>query len=328
MHIPSKLAAAITALVLSATAWAATPQKETAAGRVQVEPEVVVHASSITLADLLPANAPEALRKQASTVALGAAPQPPGVRMIYRQQLQYLLAGNKMLLAQLTIPPEMRVQRFHRMISRQEVIAAISQALGGTAKGGAATALRGLDLASIQLPAPVYVTSADPGLRVIRIESDPDRRETRFRLWTANEPANLPFTVSAAGAVKLPVLVATRGLMPGEIVSPADFSVEMRPGAGLPAKPLAMAAGLSGLEARAVVRPGEAVSRDDFGRAVLVRPETLATLIVEGPGFRIKTQVTPLEQGVLNQEIRVRNTESRQVLEARVIGRDRLMKTQ
>lgn len=314
-------------LVLSTTAWAA-PQKETAAGRIQIQPAVVVHSASVTLADLLPAQAPEAVRKQAAQVELGAAPQPPRMRIIYRQQLQYLLAGNKTLLARLDIPPEMRIERFHRTITRAEVIAAIERALGADAGGTRAPQLRGLDLASIQLPAPVYVTSSNPGLRVIRIESDPSRRETSFRLWTANEPGNLPFAIIVSGTVKLPVLISKHGLFPGEIVSPADFSIEMRPGVGLPAKPLATASGLAGLEARAVVPAGAAVALDDFGRAVLVRPETLATLIVEGPGFRIKTQVTPLEQGVLNQEIRVRNTESRQVMEARVIGRDRLMKSQ
>lgn len=293
--------------------------------RARLHNAVTVHSATLTLADLLPASASPALAKEASLVPLGAAPQPPNARVIYRQQLQFLLEDRKDLLAEISIPEEIKVQRFYRVISKQEVSSAIEQAL--SAKGGAAGA-SGLDLTDLVFSAPVYATSDDPGLQVIRIESDPARHETRFRLWTSKQPHNLPFTAIVPGAAKLPVLVAAHGLAPGEIVSAKDFTVEMRPGIGLPAKPLATAAGLSGLESQAVVRPGQPVVRDDFGRPVLVQPETLATLIVQGKGFQIKTQVTPLEQGVLNQEIRVRNTESRQVVEARVIGRDALLKTQ
>lgn len=293
--------------------------------RARLQSAVTLHSATLTLADLLPAGASPALAKEASLVPLGASPQPPNARVIYRQQLQFLLQDHQDLLAEISVPDEIKIQRFYRVISKQEVAAAIEQAL--SAKGSPADA-SGLDLADLVLSAPVYATGADPGLRVIRIESDPARHETRFRLWTSKEPHNLPFTAIVPGAAKLPVLVAAHGLAPGEIVSANDFTVEMRPSVGLPSKPLATASGLAGLESQAVVRPGQPVVRDDFGRAVLVQPETLATLIVQGKGFQIKTQVTPLEQGVLNQEIRVRNIESRQVVEARVIGRDALLKTQ
>lgn len=328
-----KLAAIITMLCFTAElgaaqaagtapAQAVLPQT---AGRARLQSSVSLQSPTLTLANLLPAGASPALSKEASLVPLGASPQPPNARVIYRQQLQFLLQDHKDLLAEISIPDEIKVQRSYRVINKQEVTAAIEQAL--SAKGDAAGA-SGLDLAGLVLSAPVYATGADPGLRVIRIESDPARHETRFRLWTSKEPRNLPFTAIVPGAAKLPVLVARHGLAPGEIVSANDFTVEMRPGIGLPVKPMTTAAGLSGLEAQAAVRPGQPVVRDDFGRPVLVQPETLATLIVQGKGFQIKTQVTPLEQGVLNQEIRVRNIESRQVVEARVIGRDALVKTQ
>ncbi|MGH9352552.1 MAG: flagellar basal body P-ring formation chaperone FlgA [Terriglobia bacterium] len=291
------------------------------AERVLLQSHVVLHSATLTLADLLPRSAPSTLRKQAAAAPLGAAPQPPRVRVIYRQQLQFLLQDDKSLLAQISIPAEISVERFHRMIARQEVASAIQQALG-SGKDGSKDAL---DLDGLELAAPIYVTDSDPGLRVIRIESDPARHETRFRLWTSKEPGNLPFSVTVPGSAKLPVLVAKHGLAPGDIVSATDFAIEMRPAAGVVAKPLAAADGLAGLEAHVVLRSGQPVVKDDFGRPVLVKPETLATLVVEGNGFRIKTMVTPLQQGVLNQEIRVRNTESRQIVEARVIGRDSLL---
>ncbi|MGH9344233.1 MAG: flagellar basal body P-ring formation chaperone FlgA [Terriglobia bacterium] len=319
-------------MLFLATWLAASGQPQSASGagksvparRVLLQSHVILHSSRFTLADLLPSSAPSALLKQAAAVALGSAPQPPMARVIYRQQLQFLLQDEKPLLAQISIPAEISVERFHRIITKQEVASAIEQALG-SGKDGSKDAL---DLEALELSAPVYATDNDPGLRVIRIESDPARHETRFRLCTSKEPGNLPFSVTVPGSAKLPVLVAKRGLAPGEIVSATDFAIVMRPAAQGLANTAATAAGLAGLEARTSLRSGQPILRDDFGRPVLVKPETLATLIVQGKGFRIKTMVTPLQQGVLNQEIRVRNNESRQVVEARVTGRDSLLKTQ
>ncbi|MGH9403982.1 MAG: flagellar basal body P-ring formation chaperone FlgA [Terriglobia bacterium] len=321
--------AIIPALFLAASFAAGGQPPEAAqagpAERTLLESRVILHSATFTLADLLPRSASSALRQQAAAAPLGAAPQPPMTRVIYRQQLQFLLQDRKPLLAEVRIPAEISIERFHRVITKEEVISAIQQALGG-GKDGSKGALSLADLNHLDWTAPVYVTGDDSGLRVIRIESDPARHETRFRLWTSKEPHNLPFSVTVPSPVKLPVLVAKHVLAPGEIVSATDFAIEMRP-AAQDLSHQATAGSLAGLEARSAIRSGQRVVQDDFGRAVLVEPETLATLIVRGSGFRIKTMVTPLQQGVLNQEIRVRNTESRQVVEAQVIGRDLLLKT-
>ncbi|HEX5483632.1 MAG TPA: flagellar basal body P-ring formation chaperone FlgA [Terriglobia bacterium] len=291
--------------------------------RTRLLSRVTLHSESFTLADLLPPSAPSGLRAEAAKIPLGEAPQPSATRILYRQQLEYLLRGHKALLAALSLPSQIDIQRTHRALTRGEILSAINHALGGQALTGSDP----LNLKGLELNAPVYVTDKDPGLRVLRIESDPLRNETRFRLWTSKEPGNLPFSVTVPGAVKLPTLVARHMLTPGEIVSATDFAVEMRPQGRNAGDPPAAAAELDGLTARAPVREGQPVSRNQFHQPVLVEPGTLATLILQGAGFSIKTIVTPLEQGVLGQEIRVRNKETRQVVEAKVTGRDRLLKT-
>ncbi|MGH9406252.1 MAG: flagellar basal body P-ring formation chaperone FlgA [Terriglobia bacterium] len=288
-----------------------------ASAPVSVRTHVVVHSSALTLADLLPASASPQLRSEASRISLGAAPQPPMTRILYRQQLEFLLANDRPLAKRLRLPSEISVERFHRAITSEEIASAIRRAVG--------TGAVALDLDHLQLQSPVYVTEADPGLTVIRIASDPMRHETRFRLWTSKEPANLPFTVTVAAVLKLPTLVSKRAVAPGEIVSATDFAVEMRPAAQSVPNPPAAAQELAGLQTRAALNQGQPVTRFDFAKAVLVQPGVLATLVVRGSGFSIKTQVTPLEAGVLGQEVRVRNTESRRVLEAKVIGRDELL---
>jgi flagella basal body P-ring formation protein FlgA len=289
---------------------------------VWLRSHVVLDSGSMTMADLLPDSAPASLRQEAVSIPLGSAPQPAMTRTLYRQQLQFLLRDHKALLRELVLPDEVTVQRAHRVLTRQEVIQAIKQATGQQG----ADFSEGLDLQDIHFSTLVYVTQAHPGLKVIRIQSDPLRDETRFRLWTSKEPGTLPFEVSVPGAVKLPILVSRHPLAPGEVVSANDFEVVMKPEGGIISGKRPSATDLAGFETRAPLRAGQAVARTEFGMPVLVRPGVLASLIVQGGDFSIKIVVTPLEQGVLGQEIRVRNRETRAVLEATVIGRDRLLK--
>lgn len=312
------------ALILSLAVSAQARDATHAPPSVQVPllSHVILHSNTFTLADLLPGNAPSALRSEAAKVTLGGAPQPAATRLLYREQLQYLLRDHPSLLAALKLPSEIVLERFHRAMTKQEIADAIRRSLGDQGHEGQ------LDLSDLQFSAPVYVTQSNPGLEVLRIESDPMRHETRFRLWTSKEPGNLPFTVVVPHEVKLPTLVASRTLAAGEIVSATDFAVEMRPGVQNPSSPATTVADLAGLETRAPIHAGEMVSHGQFAQPVLVEPGTLATLILKSPTFSIKTIVIPLEQGVLGQEVRVRNAESRQVVEAKVVGRDRLLKTE
>jgi flagella basal body P-ring formation protein FlgA len=321
------------ALLLTVTGEAvATPGSTVKSGRsnspahaaavfaARLRSHVILHSGTVTLADLLPDSAPVSLRQEAGSISLGSAPQPAMTRILYRQQIQFLLRDRKALLGQLIVPDEVAVQRAYRTLSKQEVIQAIYSAIGRD------NAYKSLDLGGIHFSTLVDVTQADPGLKVIRIQSDPLRNETRFQLWTSKERDDLPFEVSVPGAVKLPTLVSRHTLAPGEIVSANDFEIVLRSQAGiLSGKPPSVAE-LAGLETRAPLHAGQPVARTEFGMPVLVKPGVLASLIVQGGGFSIKTIVTPLEEGVLGQEIRVRNTETREVIEAKVIGRDRLLK--
>lgn len=320
MHIRS--AATTLALLLAVCAQAGEATQIQPSRRVTLLDRVVLHAYSFTLDSLLPNSAPAALHRKAKNIVLGTSPQPGASRVFYREQLQLLLRDHASLLRALRFPKQIVIKRFDRPITTNEVAQAIDRALGTEGLKGKAS----VDPQDIQFSIPVYVTAENPCLQVLRMASDPLRRETQFTLWTSNEPNNLPFTVTVQRAIKLPTLVARRVIPPDEIVSSADFAVEMRPTAGNPGASSVRAAELAGMETRATLRAGEAVARDQFKRPVLVKPGALATLIVRGPAFSIKTIVDPLEQGVLGQEIRVRNTETREVVEAKVVGRDCLLK--
>ncbi|HZT71879.1 MAG TPA: flagellar basal body P-ring formation chaperone FlgA [Terriglobia bacterium] len=318
-----RYAIAVAAIFSARCACAAEAARVLPQHRVPLLSNVVLRSGNVTLDDLLPQSAPAALHDEARRISLGQSPQPPGSRALYREQLQFLLRDHPSLTASLEIPSQIVLRRASRQLSRAEIIRAINSALGRQNPEGE----NRLDPQQVQLSVPVYVTTNDPGLEVLRISPYPLRGDTQFVLWTSNEPNILPFTVTVQRVLKLPALVTRRALPPGKIVSPADFAMEMRPQQRNGTMPFVSTQDLAGLETRAAIRAGQPVDLDLFKRPVLVKPGALATLIVHGRAFSIKTVVEPLEQGVLGQEIRVRNTETRQVVQARVVGRDRLMKS-
>ncbi|HMD96080.1 MAG TPA: flagellar basal body P-ring formation chaperone FlgA [Terriglobia bacterium] len=287
---------------------------------------VEVRSETLALSDLLPPGAPSDLLRAASGIALGNTPEPGSLRTIVRGEIEDLLRAEPELRASLSLPEHIIVSRSHRELTSHELSAAISDATGGP----------GALPLNLKLSAPVYVTKDDPGLKVVRVEFDPLRRDTRFCLWASKEPDILPFYVTVSGGSVLsaqPALVARRDLAPGEIAGANDFMAQPRKlttaavgqlsQMGLPVTPEALA----GRAARAYIKAGQVVNASMFRTVVMVNQGKLAVLVMEGRSFQISVPVIPLENGVLGQQVRVRNIDSRRVVAAEVVGPGRLRKT-
>lgn len=288
--------------------------------QVALRTQAEVKKNVIVLSDLLPENAPEDLRSAGASISLGSAPEPTSVRRISKGEIENALADHADLLAAVRIPEYVTVCRYHRALTASELATAIETAL----RREGATPASSLDVASLALSAPVYVTTDDPGLEVTEIHFDPLRRETRFRLWTTKEPRNLPFCVAISRDLKLPTLVARHDLAPGEHARPADFDVQTRTAMSEASAASLAPAQMAGLQARRLIHAGEVVNRSMFTREILAEPGLPAKLVVEGRGFRLETTVIPLERGVLGQQIRVRDPDTHRILAAEVVGKGKL----
>lgn len=280
---------------------------------------VTLGAPIVRLSDLLPSEAPGPLRARAAEIALGSAPQPGLMRTISGAEIKSRLVDAPDLLEHLKIPDRIVIQRSYRSLSTSELLQAIRLRLGAQATPDSVSWSPG----DLKLSTPVYVTLDDPGLEVTRIELDPSRRQTKFRFRTSKEPSILPFWVTLAHDVKIPTLVALHDIPAGREAQATDFQVEER--AGTPdGKSLVTASDLTGLQARAPVKSGQAVTRSMLTPVVLVEPGKPAKLVAEGAHFRISTTVIPLQAGVLGQLIRVREADSQHILSAEVVGRGEL----
>jgi flagella basal body P-ring formation protein FlgA len=220
------------------------------------------------------------------------------------------------LLGHLQIPDRIVIRRFYRALSTSKLLEAIRLRLGAQVTPDSAY----WSLADLKLSTPVYVTLDDPGLEVTRIELDPLRRQTKFRLWTSREPSILPFWVTLARDVKVPTLAARQEIPARREAQAADLQVEEQAGS----QGLLAASDLTGLQPRTSVKNGQAVTRSMLKPVVLVEAGRPTKLVAEGAHYRISTTVIPLQAGVLGQQIRVREMDSQRILSAEVVGRGEL----
>lgn len=245
---------------------------------------------------------------------LGSAPQPGVERQIRRQELDRALAEHPELQEELILPETVTIRRCHRQITPAELESTVIDALK---KCGASDS----QLAKIKgtgLSAPIYVTEADPGLRVMSIEYDALHEETQLRLWTAREPQLLPFYVSLHGRINLPALAAGRQAPVQQVTTPGPRSEAL-------ARPRRSQAGSFRPSLFEPVSPlASETRRTRRGRMsaveALVKAGTPAKLYFNGTGFRIETEVIPLESGAEGQVIKVRRQDNHRLLTGQVVG--------
>lgn len=260
---------------------------------VPLASRVRVATASVTLADLLPADAPIGIRSRAARIRLGAAPLPGSRRRLSRPAIESLL--DPKLAGELAVPASVVVERGSRELSRQQVLGAVRRAL---IRNGFANASV-LTLADVRFEMPVRVTTSHPGLRVLGMRIDPALRLAVFRLWTTGESDVRPFDV---------IVRPVGGLRPW---------LESVTGEAAPVNHAAVPRG-------AAVRTGSGRAWRARKRRPkpLVLPWQTASLLLVSGTMEIHTTAEPLERGYLGEVIRVRVHKTRQVFRAKVVAPD------
>jgi hypothetical protein len=280
-------------LVASTLVLAASPS---AGAPVALLSEVDLRTSSVRLSDLLPASAPASLRTASAAVPLGRAPVAGSVRRMTHEEIEHALLDQPQILAGISVPVEIIIRRVHRQLSREEVATAISAALGRE---------NAVDPTALNLQLSTLVTCDDPGLEVTGIEFDALRQVTRFRLWTAKEPENLPFYVTIPGR-----WMGSKG----KPQTPAATEARALPDSGEQAaayvhpKPVYPATSISGAKS------------SPKGPEMIVKAGVATRLVIEGPDYRLTSTVIPLQPGALGQQISVRDPLTHKISSAQVAG--------
>jgi len=251
--------------------------------RIALLPAVQVDSSTILLADLLPRSAPGEVRNAARDVTLGAAPQFGAERKLARAAVADAIAAGGLAPSWFAIPTTVTVRRVGQEITVEEIFAAIQSWRANNAELA--------DLSGLQ-PDDLVQDSATPeppgyaGLEVTQVTFDPFIDRIRFRLLPKASGRVLPFYVTAK--------------MPAEFLdSPAESGEVARANASL------------------ALRHSKTAPRDT---APPVAAGRLARLHLHSADMDMLLAVTPLQQGYLDQVIRVRLSGTGTTMRARVVG--------
>ena len=278
------------------------PLTAAAQNRIALLPSVFVHADEISLADLLPTNAPDSLRTQAEEISFGHAPAIGLERTLQRSEIIHAVPSN--LIAMIAIPQSVIVTRWSRALTRDEVLAAIQKSMDANHASSDAP----LSPSDVTFDSPIAVTEDAPSLNVVRFEPRSDNAGTHVALWTVSEPRTPPFWVTIDRNIDLAPKPAAEALA-------SDNRAEKPARKPREGKSVASGRASSPAPISQTATASMAVSKGPQ-----IRVGEAIELVVQGNGMRIATKATALESGREGQNIRVKSATAEKILIAKIVS--------
>jgi hypothetical protein len=167
--------------------------------RIALLADTEVQGDTILLANLLPPNAPGTFQNAAATIFLGTVPQSGSVRRFSRDAIAAAIEAGGLPLSSFTVPEFMIVRRAGRVLTREEIFAAIQTTLN---KGDVAK-LPEFQPEDLVYAAAIAVPDGDARLEVTQIHFDEVLERARFRLRPQAAPGARPFYVTTSSAPRV-----------------------------------------------------------------------------------------------------------------------------
>ena len=219
---------------------------------------------------------------------------------------------------------EVAVTRQSRLITPKDIEARVVRALAGQygpvdPKNLAATFDNELRALHVE-------PAAEAELRAVRIAFDP--RSGRFDITfelpgsVAARKVGLRYTGSLSETFE--AAVPKRTVAQGEVLKPADLMLVRRPKAEFAANVITNTEQTAGLAARRALRMGQVLRDSDLQRPELVSRNEPVTITYEVPGILLTLRGQAQEAGALGDIINVLNIQSKRIVQATVIGPERV----
>jgi len=286
--------------------------------RVALVTETSVRGESIYLSDLLPPHVSALVRTPALKLLIGTSPLPGSTRVLYGADIENLINGNKAL-GDIDVPARVVVRRGARPAGREEVLAAIRNALDSSGFSGAQVAPEDIHFSSA-----VTISNGDAKLAVRRMDFDSGLQQARFLVASRADLTARPFVVTAELHGKVNVTVASHPITTGQVVSSSDMHMESADANSTLAISNAGGDQAVGKRAIAPVVSGEALRLAQFDGVILVTPGKPVSLRLFSDSTEMLLDVIPLERGLLGDNIRVKLPGTGKILNGYVIGPGKL----
>jgi flagella basal body P-ring formation protein FlgA len=140
-------------------------------------------------------------------------------------------------------------------------------------------------------------------------------------LSSAGQPLKL--TVTADVALAQPVVVASRPIARGAIITGADVVAQVMDKPVLATgrrAPIFNVEELIGMEAKAAIQEGEVVFNDQVRAPFLVKRGDAVTVVAQGGGIRVRTLARATQDGALGDLVQVESIQTKEKYDARVTG--------
>jgi len=264
---------------------------------------VTVAGDRILAADLAPAVS--AFASLDPQTVIGFAPLPGVERRLSRNELVRALGQGA---AAQDLPPSICVTRSSRPVDPEWIRRAMRAVLPEDAE------LQLLQWPDFPLPA----GRPEFALAGLRAAAEPGRYKWRGKWIVDSGPRSLPLAATVRIRLRRPVLVATRSLEAGAVVTPDDFALDWRevalPSPPAPAEP----SSLAGYKVRRPLQAGQTVEPANLTPPQAARPGETVTLVCESGAARIALEAQALTAGRLGDVILVKSLLNGKRLRARL----------
>ena len=250
-----------------------------------------------------------------ATTVIGPAPPPGHAIVIEAAQLAYIARLYDVNWQPVSGVERCSVERAGRVLARDEVIEPIRHSL--LAAGIPDT--MSLELASFT---PVLVPPlAFPLVMVEGLSYEPATDHFSANLSISADGMPTQIMRVAGRVVQLAsAVVATRRLLPDEVIAAGDVRLVQLPERRLGGDAVSDPALVVGLAARRAIALGQPILSGDIGQPVMIAKGATVVLLMDTPGLSIAAQGLALASGGRDDTIQVMNPLSRAVMAARVIG--------
>ncbi len=211
------------------------------------------------------------------------------------------------------------LERPGRVLSREEVVRALRQALHDAGAPQDAE----LELSGFTPPTVPVDTTSKPSVEQLDYDAASGRFSARVGVAVDGEA---PVFAQLAGRLvaMMDVPVPVRRLMPGEAIGATDLRIAHVRMTEAGAAVVQTAAQAIGMSPRRQLAAGSPFTIADLQQAALVHRGDPVTVLLDGPGLAVTATGEAMETGGAGTRIRVLNPASRAVLEAEIVGADQV----
>jgi flagella basal body P-ring formation protein FlgA len=211
------------------------------------------------------------------------------------------------------------LRRASRTIERENIARRIAAVLQDRGLKGKLKVALDLRVATVHLPVDAGETFA---IRELRHDDRSGRLVGKLVAPARNPIYSMRVTGRLQKMIKVPVL--TRLVRRGEIVRARDVALRAVDQSKVPASAVIQRADIVGQSARRSLPSGMPVRDGDLEAPTLVRRGALVTMEIKTPMMRLTARGKALDSGTLGETVRIRNIQSKRVIQGTVVGLDRV----